>query len=166
MADGISLIRGFRGAISRVMNRGILYKSRIVNEEIFPSTRLLVRPINIIRREASSRSFSAKQLRKEARLFFGVLGAAIGFSVSTMNTEGLATRLKNLHIIPCANAVEAFDDNEIDSAEENKPRKSKRSEQFNFIADAIESATPAVVYIEVSLTNIKGDFCLLLTVIS
>lgn len=153
MADGISLIRGFRGVLSRVIHRGILNKSRIVKEGIFLSTRLSARRINNTQRDISSRSFSAERLRREVRLFFGVLGAAIGYSVTTMNTEGTAAHLKDFHIISCANAVEAFDEDEIASAEENKPRKSKRSAQFNFIADAIESATPAVVYIEVGLRN-------------
>ena len=135
---------------SHVMYRSIFRKSRVLKEGLFPSARLFG-----WQRGVSTRDFFAKQLKNEVRLLVGVFGAAVGFSITTMSSE-VVSRLKDFNLISCANAVEAFDEDEYSSVEEKKPRNSKRSAQFNFIADAIESATPAVVYIEVCLLLFQG----------
>ena len=149
MADGISWIRGLRGAPLHLVRQSILRKSEAVRKGLFQPKRFLARQLNRGHKEISTRVLPPTLPQNSIRFSVGVVGAVIGFAVSTMYAErGVAGRLKDLNLISCANAVEAYD--EDDFVKKEQSRKSKRSAQFNFIADAIESATPAVVYIEVN----------------
>ena len=151
MADGIFWIRGIRGAPLHLVRRSIVRKSGVVSKRFFPPTRLLVRQLNKGQKELSTRLLSPTLPKSSIRFSVGVLGAVIGLAVSSMYAErGVTGRLQDLNLISCANAVEAYDEDEDDYVKKAPSKKSKRSAQFNFIADAIESATPAVVYIEVS----------------
>jgi len=159
MADGISWIRGLRGAPLHLVRQSILRKSEAVRKGLFQPKRFLARQLNRGHKEISTRVLPPTLPQNSIRFSVGVVGAVIGFAVSTMYAErGVAGRLKDLNLISCANAVEAYDEDEDDFVKKEQSRKSKRSAQFNFIADAIESATPAVVYIEVTSNMYRGRF--------
>lgn len=118
--------------------------------------RVLIKQVGRNNREITTNIFAfLSRKEKTSRLCMGILGAVVGFSMANAMTENesVLARLRNLRVIQCANAVEAYNDEDEHIEEEKKSRKSKRSSQFNFIADAIESATPAVVYIEVCCVN-------------
>lgn len=74
-----------------------------------------------------------------------IAGSSIGFALTFGSTWMMARERANFKLIPCVNAIVAEEDDYNDF--EGKAKK--RSMQFNFIADAVESAAPAVVYIQV-----------------
>eukprot|EP00794_Sanderia_malayensis_P005488 gene5488-6173_t len=84
--------------------------------------------------------------RGQRNFLFGVGSSFIGLGVLTY----FQSQIKNFRMIKLANALES------DGNNDNKPEK--LSKRFNFIADAVEVAAPAVVYIQVTSNKYKGRF--------
>ena len=161
------LLPVFRGVVSpHCLNKNIGQKVSIIKEGLFPFKRSLFKGLAKRQSAIVARTFStlrfASGKNTKFRFITGGFGALLGFSAATNMDRGEVSRcVQDLKIIRCANAAEASDEDEDDFEEKRKITKKKRSAQFNFIADAIESATPAVVYIEVChVTKIPGDFLL------
>ena len=74
-----------------------------------------------------------------------IAGLSVGFALTCGSWWMMAGERGNFKLIPCVNAIEAEEDN----CDDLEGKAKKRSAQFNFIADAVESAAPAVVYIQV-----------------
>ena len=74
-----------------------------------------------------------------------IAGLSVGFALTFGSLWMMAGERAQFKLVPCVKAIEAEEDDCDDFEEKAK----KRSAQFNFIADAVESAAPAVVYIQV-----------------
>lgn len=147
------LLTGLSCTFPRGMRRANQARAGVVQ-----FSRVLARQAGKSQREIATKNLSegtiAHKKNTAVRLCIGFFGAAFGFSMANRNTfESSLPRLKDLNFIPCANAIEFYDEDGNQNEERIKSEgQSKRSAQFNFIADAIESATPAVVYIEVEFS--------------
>ena len=75
----------------------------------------------------------------------GIAGLSVGFALTVGSLWMMAGDRAKFKLVPCVNAIEA----EEDDCNDFEGKAKKRSAQFNFIADAVESAAPAVVYIQV-----------------
>ncbi len=81
---------------------------------------------------------------------------ALGFSILDLSSE--EAKLTKLKMIQCVNALNSDDvaDDNDDRPRVDTNKKGKLSQRFNFIADAVETAAPAVVYIQVKIIKNRG----------
>ncbi len=74
------------------------------------------------------------------------LSAVLGIGLASYL---LREKRRDFKMIQCANALNSEDENNSEIKPNENLQKRKLSERFNFIADAVETAAPAVVYVQV-----------------
>ena len=99
-------------------------------------------------------SFLKKRRPSRLPIYLSALGVAVGFGIlaTYSPTKSMEYSVVN-KVIPCVKAIVPEDENDDEIDETNLKKRNKLSAQFNFIADAVESATPAVVYIQVCILS-------------